>query len=369
MTRRVVVTGIGSVSPLAPEDPFADLRGALGASPSETRSRPIDSFDAGDLINPRALRRMNRFSQLAYAGVVLALRDAELEITPEIAERTGMIFNTYYGPFDSTRAYLTKLIRDGAKKASAGVFPSTVHNAFTGLITLDLKMLGTSSTVSGYNPICYGIDMIREGRDDIMVVGGCDELTSVIESGFGEAGLFGDGSRFAVAEGAGVLVLESDESARARGRRPLAEILDYGSTSVGGGESAAFPSDAEAVSHAMRDGLQRSGLDAADVDLLSAGRNGLPAVDAAEEQAVAEVFGTAPRTVEVRTALGDALSAAALFSTIVGVRALEDAGSDIVMVNDFELGGTFSSLLLRRAEAGSGVDTGVDAGAGEGART
>lgn len=354
-----------------------------------SRRRTIPDFDPTETVPEKVSRRMDRFTLLAFVAVKQALHSAGLEIRPEARERTGLIFNTCYGPFDSTRRYLIKLIRDGAKKAPAAVFPNTVHNAFTGLITMDLKALGTNSTVSGLNPLCYGLDMIREGRDDVMIVGGCDELIGVITDGFEraeylqtpapddpEASVFDlSHNSFALGEGAAVLVLESEASARVRGARVLAEVLDYGMTNTLAGAADAFPADAEGIEMAMLQALKRSGVDPAEVAFVSATSNGLPHVARAERAALDRVFGVdddGPRIGSIKGALGETLGAAAAFSALLAIEVLESGSvpatwglppgqlpprfvageslpieGEVALVNSLELGGTVTSLALR----------------------
>jgi 3-oxoacyl-[acyl-carrier-protein] synthase II len=376
--KKVFVTGYGSVS-------------CLDGDPE---LHTIPDFDPAAFISAGAARRMDRFTLLAYVAVKKALEQARFEIRPEHRERVGLVFNTCYGPFDSTRHYLMKLIRDGARKAPAAVFPNTVHNAFTGLITIDLKALGTSSTVSGCNPICYGLDMIREGRDDAMIVGGCDELIAAIGAGFELAGYpapraaDAGGSRasvvdpernaFALGEGAAVLVLESEDFARARGATPLAEVLDYGNTNGPSGSREVFPTDRECIEVAMRQALRRSGIEAAAVDLLSLAANGLPDLARDEREAIDGLFGpgTRPWASAGKGSLGETLAAASSFSTILAVSALAGGGVpatqglapgclplryvagetvagavDLALVNSVELGGNVTSLALRRIAA------------------
>jgi 3-oxoacyl-[acyl-carrier-protein] synthase II len=391
--QRVFITGYGSVNCLEGHAALAVHMSELAASASPAApagNRPIAAIDHGQYVDPRITRRMDRFTQMAYLAVRKALAGADVELARLHAERTGIIMNTCYGPLDSTRRYISKLICDGPKKVPAAVFPNTVHNAFTGLITMELAAHGSNSTVSGQNPICYGLDLLRQGRDDLLIVGGCDELLGTLESGFAAAGLDHQGDPaepgaglydrdrnvFTLGEGAAVLVLENEASMRARGARPLAEVLDYGmANGMDKVAGKAFPGDAATLERVMAQALQRSGVTPAEVDLVSGAANGLARLTHAEMDALSAVFGKsrAPLVSNAKAALGETLGAASVFSTILALECLasgsvapmpgvapgslpqryvagaaRSAPLAVALVNGIELGGTITSLALRQ---------------------
>jgi 3-oxoacyl-[acyl-carrier-protein] synthase II len=360
--KRVFVTGFGTVSTLGNGEskgefdvPAAALSAAVRAT-TEGVHRMVGDFGPEQIIGESALRRMDRFTQMAMVATHRALKQARLEITPERAPRIGLIFNTCFGPFHSTRKYIIKVIRDGAKRASAAVFPNTVHNAFTGLITMDLKALGSNSTVSGYNAVCYGLDLIRNGYDDAVIVGGCDELIEPIVAAF-ETGQEGPHGKVLLGEGAAVLVLESEAFARERQASLLAEILDYGMASSPSVKEGAFECDPQTLAFAMRQALQTSGIAIADIGGLVATANGLAGLERSEREAIRSLFGAedAIPVEHLKGAIGETLGAAAPFNSVFGVTRTADAERDgqarAVMVNNVELGGTVTSLILGPAEA------------------
>jgi 3-oxoacyl-(acyl-carrier-protein) synthase len=369
--RRVVVTGYGTVSS-ASRGGGGDFLDELAAAGREGEAaRQVPDFQPAGLIDEGALRRMDRFTQLSLVATLKALRQAGLGADAESRDRVGLVFNTVFAHFDSTRTYMTKLIRDGVKKVSASVFPNTVHNAFSGLITMELKVYGSNSTVTGYNPIAYGVDLIRNGRDDAVIVGGSDELIPAVAAAFGCADFLEDGRPFVLGEGAAVLILESEEFARRRGAAPLAEVLDYGMSYAPGSARQPFTSSADALERAMRQSLELSRLDAAEVDVVSACGNGLPALDAAEKEAVRGLFGGAarPAVAAVKPILGETFGASSVLSGVLGVSLLQrgavpacvDATPAFffadapaarvpghVAVNSVELGGTCTSVVFKR---------------------
>ena len=392
--RRVFITGYGSVTRLHSGSELVKQlceRSIAAADAELPFTYPIGEVDADLYGNGKFTRRMDRFALLAHLAVKHALCHADVNLEKLDRERAGVVMNTCYGPLDSTRRYITKLIREGARKVPAAVFPNTVHNAFTGLITIDLSVHGTNSTVSGYNPILYGVDMIRGGSDDLMIVGGCDELLNAIEIAFSAVGLLdarrttairgmggfaSDVNSLVLGEGAAALVLEGEECVEARGGKALAEIVDYGmANSLSDTFGAAFPADARAVEFAMVQALRRGEVDAGDIGLVCASCNGLPTLARAETQAIDRVFGSSDRPLisNAKSALGETLGAAAALSTMVAVDALSQgvappiwglapsnlprryvAGSPapvtsaLALVNSVELGGGTTSLLVKR---------------------
>jgi 3-oxoacyl-[acyl-carrier-protein] synthase II len=389
---RVFITGYGTVSHL--DDQASMVEALCSAAQAEEVGLPDAGLSVPDSAiaehaDDKVARRMDRFSLLGYIAVRRALERAGVDVTQCPPERLGIIMNTGYGPLDSTRKYIIKLIRDGARKVPAAVFPNTVHNAFTGLISMALTAHGSNSTVSGQNPVCYGFDMIRSGRDDVMLVGGCDELLPSMTKAFAAAGygasretiaaagagVFArDDSRLILGEGAAVLVLESEASMLARGATPLAELLDYGmANGLAGGAASIFPADEAALLASMRQALQRAQLSVEQVDLLSAASNGLQHVAGAELAAIGRLFTCLPGPLVsgVKSLLGETLGAAAVFSTILAVQAMAErrapptaglavgclpphfvagaaraSAAQIALVNAVELGGTVTSFAL-----------------------
>jgi 3-oxoacyl-[acyl-carrier-protein] synthase II len=357
--QRVFVTGYGDVSSLHPAGSAGGFFGALldaRAQAAPVGVRPLEGFSANGIIADKVARRMDRFTQIGYIAVHKALEHAGLDLESADRDRVGMILNTCYGPLDTTVGYLKKVLRQGPKTAPAAVFPNTVYNAFTGQITIALRIYGTNSTVSGHNPVAYGLDMIRQGYDDVMIVGGCEELAPAIVRGFQQWGYLprdGEGgSGLVLGEGAAVLVLESEESVRRRGAAPLAEVGEYGLASASCGVNEVFPGDPECLAEAMRQALERSGARPGDVDLLVAAANGMAPLDRAEEEAVRSFFPAGrPATANARDALGETLGAASTFSTLLAVGAV--AGDrlpaiDLAIVNSVELGGGTSSVVVRK---------------------
>jgi len=396
--RRVLITGHGSVSSLdnslSSEVDFYNA--LLEASPEaecglSTSIRRILDLHSDRFIPQGQLRRLDRLCQMALIASQKGLASAQLTIGPQIAERSGIVFNNCFGPLQSTETYVSKFIREGVKKAPAGLFPYTVVSVATGLVTMNTKALGTNSTVSGANSVCYGLDAIRQGTDDTMLVGGCDEITSSLASWFQHAGYFDawteslsssngsgstPGSTFKLGEGAATLILEESASALGRGAQPLAEVIDYGCAHPLRSPHPYFV-PAECIEAAILKALANSGVQPEQIGLVVSGANGFQRLDEAEGEALNRVFPGShlPPAIHVKQSIGETLGASGVFSVIVAAEALHrrtlpaaltrnvhgalPASAPVVsdvefaLVNCYEFGGNINSIVVKKYEPAS----------------
>ncbi len=388
--RRIFVTGHGSVSPLdnsfPAETDFYDelLETSLLADDCAQPTRPIRELHADRYIAHDQLRRVDRLTQMAMISAQKALASAQFSIDRQNEERTGIIFNNCFGPLQSTETYVSKLIREGSKRAPAGLFPYTVVSVLTGLVTMKTKALGTNSTVSGSNSVCYGLDAIRQGTDDVMLVGGCDEITSSLTSWFRHAGYFGTvsdagqsdsvtpRSSFLFGEGAATLVLEESESMQRRGSQPRAEVLDYGCVHPLRSPHP-YHLTPESIEAAMLKALSCSGVQPRQIGLIVSGANGLPQLNHAEDAAVAKLFCNSqpPPAIRVKDYIGETLGSSGVFAVIAAAEALhrrkvpgeashERAANsftlgaldaEYALVNCYEFGGNINSIVVKRHES------------------
>ena len=334
------------------------------------------------------LRRLDRLCQMAMVASRKGLESARLAIEPKNAERSGIVFNNDFGPLQSTETYISKFIREGVKKAPAGLFPYTVVSVLTGLVTMNAKALGTNSTVSGTSAVCYGLDAIRQGTDEVMLVGGCEEITSSLASWFRHMGYFdawaesattgcGDVSManfpFVLGEGAAALVLEESTSAQNRGAQPLAEVIDYGCAHPLRSPHPYFIAP-EYIEAAMRKALANSGIAREQIRLVVSGANGLQQLNEAEDAALRKVLPgrDLPPAIHVKQSIGETLGAAGVFSVIVAAEALHRrtlpaaftrhggaslttsktvaTDAEYALVNCYEFGGNINSIVVKRYE-------------------
>ena len=361
--KRIVVTGCGFVSAADSADSSADLleliEAGAGNGSHPGQPRRVSALCAERYLTPAALRRTDRFCRMAMVASLRSLEMAGLRNGQPLCERTGVVLNTCFGSMTTTETYMTKVIRGGPKRAPAGLFPYTVHNAATGVVTMNVKALGTNSTVSGCNPVCYGVDMIRQGTDDRMIVGGCEELAPSIVSGFAAERSAGDGTDAAgdqpmLGEGAAVVVLEDLDAVAGRGGTALAEVLDYGLAQSLPAHTSPFRIGADYMERAMRQALERSGVEGGEIDLVIPASNGSAALGDAERDALARVFGHPARfqALDGKAVIGETLGASSTFSLVLAVGALSRGraarGWRQALVNGCEMGGNVSSVVVKR---------------------
>ena len=259
MDRRVVVTGVGLVTPLGVgKEVFArQLFGGLSGI------RPITLFDTArfdaklgaqvrdftprDFIRPATLRRMDRLSQMATAAARMALDDADLQIGPHNRDRVGIVLGTCFGGSDVAAQFAKVLFTDSPRRANPILVPNTVMNAPAGHAAIELGVRGVNTTVnhrevSAETAIACAAAEIARGRADAVLAGGGDILSefyfnvlarfrTLSPQNGGPEGLRPFDARrngIVVGEGAGVVCLESLPSAEARGAIPYCEIAGWG---------------------------------------------------------------------------------------------------------------------------------------------
>ncbi len=353
--RRVVVTGIGLVSPLA--DQPAALHRALVAG--ESGLGPISLFDTGPL-GPCQAGEIADFDPASYLGKVnlrpidrtarLVIVAAQLAFeasgwTPERRQQhdVGLVLGTMFGSVHTISAFDRRGLVAGPKYVKPFEFANSVINAAAGQTAIWHDLRGINSTVAGGTTagllaLGYAAEMIRTGRSDALLAGGAEELCFESFYGFHQNGRLGAGGvagagvpfdarrgGFALGEGAGLLMLEEAASARARGARVLAEIRGHGNCydcSRGTDERAAG-----AVRRAIGLALADAGLEAGDVEAVSAAANGSVLGDRNEALGLAAALNGGSRAVDlpltaVKSMLGETLGASGAFATIALIESL-----------------------------------------------
>jgi 3-oxoacyl-[acyl-carrier-protein] synthase II len=323
MERRVVVTGLGCVTPLGNnvEKTWAGMTaGKSGVGPLQrfdasrlpTRfAGECLDFDATTVLNTKEVRRMDRFQQLAYAAMLEALASAELEITPDNDEDIGVVVGSGIGGLSSLSDGFKTLFERGPSRISPFLITQMVVDLSPGLISIMIGAKGPNfSTVSACATSAHAIgeasEIIRRGHAEAMVAGGS-------EAGLVEIGVAGfcnmralstrnddperasrpfDALRdgFVIAEGAGILILEELEYARRRGAPILAEIVGYGSTADASHITDPAPGG-EGAARAMAQALRRSGMRPNDIQYLNAHGTSTKVGDVAETAAIKSAFG------------------------------------------------------------------------------
>ena len=359
MNHRVVVTGIGTVSPLGLDTPSTWktlLEGRSGVDyitsfdPElfETRiAAEVKGFDPLSCMDRKEARRCDRFVQLATAAAMEAVGQANLEIAGEDAERIGAIVGSGIGGIGTLSQQYQVLAERGPSRISPFLIPMMIVDMASGHVSIRLGAKGpnfctVSACSSGADAIGDSFEMIRRGDVLAMVAGGTEAaIVPIGVAGFASAGALSkrndepkkasrpfDAGRdgFVLGEGAVVLVLEDLEYAQARGATVLGEIGGYGATAdahhitqpAEGGEGGA---------RAMRIALKKAGLEPHEIDYINAHGTSTPLNDKFETMAIKSVFGPAAYKVPIsstKSMTGHLLGAAGALEAAACILAIKD---------------------------------------------
>lgn len=345
MKRRVVVTGIGLVTPLGNDREAtwtAVVAGKSGVAPIahfDASALPVriaaevKGFDALNFMSARDARRQGAFTHYAVAAANEALVDSGLRIDESNATRAGVFISSGIGGFDLIEREHGRLVDGGPDRISPFFIPGYLPNMAAGAVSIRHGLKGPNSSTAtacaaGNHAIGESFRIIQRGEADAMVCGGAEgAVTPMCVGGFSAMralskrndepelasrpfDLNRDG--FVVGEGAGILVLESLESALGRDARIYAEIIGYGMTADA--YHITKPDEKHAgVIGAMRCAIADAELDPSDVDYVNAHGTSTPLGDVAETQAIKQVFGDHAHKVMVsstKSMTGHALGAA-----------------------------------------------------------
>lgn len=410
MSRRVVVTGMGAVSPLGLDVPtlWQGIREARsGITPitlcdaSNLDSRiagEVHGFDPLNYMDRKEVRRNDRFIHLAIAAAAEALRTAELTVTPENAESIGVIIGSGIGGITTLAEGVITLQERGPSRISPFLVPAMITNMAAGQVSMLFGLKGpnyctTSACASGAHAIGEAAEIIRRGWASAVVAGGSEApITPIGIASFASAKAIStrnddpagasrpfDAGRdgFVLAEGGAMLVLEDLEFARARGARILAELVGYGLSADAYHITQPAPGG-EGALRSMRAALKHAGLTPDDIDYINAHGTSTPAGDIAETEAIKRLLGERAYRVPVsssKSQFGHLLGAAGAIEAIVSILAIQEnllpptinyttpdpqcdldyvpnaarpARIDVVLSNSFGFGGHNVSLVFRR---------------------
>ena len=414
MERRVVITGLGAVTPVGiGKDDFynALLRGESGIG-------PITRFDASDYatriageikdfdptqfgIDKKEARRMDRSAAFAIAAAVLAQKDADLDLDKEEADRCGTVVGTGIGGIDSIHDVYVTLFEKGPGRVSPFAVPMMIANMVSGRVSIQLGLKGPVETVvtactSGTNAIGEAFRMIAHGQADVMFAGGTEAAVSpAAVAGFASMKAMStrndeptkasrpfaaDRDGFVMGEGSGIVVLEELEHAKARGAHIYAEVVGYGTN----GDAYHISSPASGGTQArkcMELALNDAGIKPEEVDYINAHGTSTSINDANETLAIKQLFGDHASKLAVnstKSMTGHLLGAAGAIEAIVMAMAIEtgkvhptinldnpdpeldldyvsdgarDMKVDVALSNSFGFGGHNGTIVVRRYEA------------------
>ncbi|WP_322493915.1 beta-ketoacyl-ACP synthase II [Chloroflexus sp.] len=358
MDRRVVVTGMGAISPLGLSvaelwQGIVTARSGVGPitlfDPTgfDTRfAAEVKGFDPTNYMDRKEARRTDRFVQFAVAATKEALRDAELEITPANRNEIGVFIASGIGGIATLSEQLDVLRSRGPGRISPFLIPAMITNLAAGQVSIVTGARGpsycvTSACASSAHALGEAAETIRRGWAKAMIVGGSEaSITPIGVAGFNAMRALStrnedyahasrpfDAERdgFVMGEGAAVLILEDLDFARARGARILAEVAGYGATSDAYHISN-LAEDGEGVARAIRLALQRGGIAPSEVDYINAHATSTPAGDPVETAAIKQVFGgreQSPPVSASKSQFGHLLGAAGAIEAVVTVLAMQ----------------------------------------------
>lgn len=320
--KRVVITGIGLITPLGTGKDKTWKRLLDGEcsidkiTAFDTTEYPVHiagevrDFNPEDYIEKKELKKIGRFSQFAIAASKEALEDAKLEITPENADRVGMIIGSGIGGLEIIEQEIGKLVEKGPKKVSPFYIPAAIANMAAGNASIYLGAKGPNKSVvtacaSGTNSIGDAFQTILLGKADVIIAGGTEgTVTPSGIAGFGNLKALStnpdpkkasrpftvDRDGFVLGEGAGILVLEELEHAKKRGAKIYAEVVGYGET--GDAFHMTAPSDGgEGAARAIKMALEQGNVKPEEVGYINAHGTSTPANDKNETKAIKAAFG------------------------------------------------------------------------------
>ncbi|WP_045726979.1 beta-ketoacyl-ACP synthase II [Xanthomonas sp. GPE 39] len=410
MSRRVVVTGMGMVSPLGNDlasswEGIVNGRSGIGpithidASQFATRILgEVKDFDPTKFLSVKDAKKMDSFIHYGVAASFMALDDAGLEITDANAERIGAILGSGIGGVLGIEEQTLKLQEGGPRKVSPFYIPSTIINMLPGQVSIMRGLKGptfsaVSACATANHSIGTAMRMVQHGDADVMLAGGAERGSSPTSiAGFSSMRAMStrnddpaaasrpwdkDRDGFVMGDGAGVLVLEEYEHAKARGARIYAELAGFGASSDAFHMTS--PSeDGEGAARSMRAAMRDAGLNPDQVDYLNAHGTSTPAGDLAETIAMKRALGDHAYKLMVsstKSMIGHLLGAAGGVEAIFSVMALhtgiipptinlDEPGEgcdldyvpnvarekkiDVAMSNGFGFGGTNGTLLFKR---------------------
>ncbi|TMC54083.1 MAG: beta-ketoacyl-ACP synthase II [Chloroflexi bacterium] len=357
--KRMVITGMGALSPVGNDVPSlwqAMKQGRSGvapithfdAAPYETRfAAEVKGFDALQFIDKKEARRMDRFVQFAIAATQEALADAGLEITPQNAERVAVGIGTGIGGVGMLSDEIISLHTRGPRRVSPFFIASVLPDSASGQVAITYGAKGnniavTAACATGGTALGEAMSVLARGDADVIITGSSEAaLVPICFAGFNimnalsrrndepaKASRPFDKTRdgFVVGEGAGILILETEEHARARGARIYAELAGYGMTAdanhmVQPGEGG------EGMARAMQVAMKHARVEAKDVQYINAHGTSTPLNDKTETLAIKRAFGEHAYDVPIsstKSMIGHCFGAAGSLEAIITIKAMQE---------------------------------------------
>ena len=410
--RRVVVTGLGALCGIGNtaaevwEGLMAGRSGMAEIQAFDLTGHPVrfaaevKNFDPHQFVEKKEARKMGRFIHFALAASEEAMKHSGLNVTPEVADNVGVHIGSGIGGFDVIEREHTNLMNGGPRKISPFFIPASIVNLAAGHVSIKYGAKGpneataTACTTSAHS-IGDAFRIIQRGDADAMIAGGAEgAITPMGVGGFAAMKALStrnddpthasrpfdkDRDGFVVGEGAGILILEELEFAKARGAHILAEIIGYGMSADAFHMTGMAP-EGEGCSRSMRHALRVAGIEPDKIDYVNAHATSTPLGDALESKAIENVFGERALTHKLlvsstKSMTGHLLGGAGGLEAVITILAMQHqiapptmnlenvdpecrlnyvpnkaqpAKIDYALSNSFGFGGTNGSLIFRR---------------------
>ncbi|RSL31214.1 beta-ketoacyl-[acyl-carrier-protein] synthase II [Salibacterium salarium] len=355
---RVVITGLGTVNPLGLDVDSSWKNAAAGVSgvgeltrvnkdefPMKTAAE-VKDFEPSDFMDKKEARKMDRFTQFAVASAQMALKDANYEITEENAERVGVWIGAGIGGMETYEQQFNNFQQKGYKRVSPFFVPMMIPDMASGQVSIVTGAKGINSCTvtacaSGTNSIGDAFKVIQRGDAEVMITGGAEApITNMAVAGFSSAKAITtnedpatasrpfDKNRdgFVMGEGAGVLILESLESAKSRGAHIYGEIVGYGATGDAYHLTAPAP-EGEGAVRSMQQAIDDAGLQPEDIQYVNAHGTSTAYNDEYETTALKSLFGEYAFNLMIsstKSMTGHLLGAAGGVEAVFTLKAMEE---------------------------------------------
>lgn len=356
---RVVITGLGAVTPIGNDVPtfWKNMKaGVSGAGPiaafdpagfSIRIACEVKEFEPTDWMDRKTAKRLARSTHFSIASTRQALADAKLEITPENSPQVGVVFNTGGGGISTMEEGTEQLLREGPRSITPFLVTNVMPNAASCLVSIEFGTTGPLNTsalacASGNYALIDAFHMLKRGEAEVMIAGGTEAAISpLIFASFARMGALStrnddpqkasrpfdkDRDGFVFGEGAAAFVLETEEHAKARGARIYAEVLGGRLTSDAYHLTAPKP-DASGAIAAIKGTLTSIGKPPEAVDAIFAHGTSTPLGDVAETLALKSVFGEHAYQIPItgtKSQVGHTLGAAGAISALAAVKTIEE---------------------------------------------
>ncbi len=358
MERRVVITGLGAITPIGNnvEEFWNGIKEGKCGIDKITHfdtenfkvklAAEVKGYNPEEHFDRRETKRIGKFSQFAIVAAREAVKDANIDVNKIDAERFGVAISTGIGALDTIEEQVTTYINKGPDRISPMYIPMSIVNMAAGNVSIDIGAKGESFSMvtacaTGTHSIGESYRIIKHGYQDLMLAGGCEaSITPTGIAGFmnlkalsqetdkTRASIPFDKERngFVMGEGAGVVILEELEHAKKRGAKIYAEIIGYGATSDAFHITSPAP-EGEGGARAMKNAIKDANIKPEEITYINAHGTSTHLNDSCETMAVKKALGEASKNVMMSSTKGNTghmLGAAGGIETIVCVKAIED---------------------------------------------